>query len=608
MAYTIDFEPIGIRLLCEDPLTVYEAARLAGVSLKSACGGKGICGKCLVQIQGRAPGHGAPAAGEAERRLLSARQLTAGWRLACRTVVSADTSVYVPPTSVVEDQVIQLNGIVPHFALHPTVRILRATVPPPSLDDPTADLQRVSDALRHRDGIERVRISLPALRSLREALRQGNWKIALALRGDECIAAYPDAAPRPVGLAVDVGTTKLACYLLDLETGQTLAAKGVMNPQIAYGEDVMSRLEAAMTSTDNAQRLQQSVTDAINTVADELCTCQNQTTAHLLDVCLVGNTAMQHLVLKLPVRPLALSPFVSALHTPLDVEAEQLGLRAAPGARVHLPPPVAGFVGSDHLAFLLAASFGEDRRTKVGIDIGTNTEIALQVGERIVSCSTASGPAFEGAHIRHGMRAAPGAIERVCIAQDGQVHCDVIGDRPPVGICGSGILDALAEMRRRDIINQRGRMAQDAPGVRCDGDSLLFAITAGSDECRAVTISQQDIDQILLAKGAIRAGIDILMDHLDVTELDIDEIVIAGAFGTYLNPSQAMRIGLLPNVPLNRIRTVGNAAGVGARMMLASTHARRQASHLAERIEYLELAAYPGFHRRFAEGVRLPQT
>jgi uncharacterized 2Fe-2S/4Fe-4S cluster protein (DUF4445 family) len=586
VTYTIDFEPIGIRLLCEDPLTVSAAARQAGLSLRTVCGGKGI---------------------QAERSLLSEEQLADGWRLACRTTVSADVSVYVPATSLTESQVIQLAGRASHVESCPVVDVLPVTTASPSLADPAADLGRVADALRREHDVGAARVDLPALRSLCKALREGEWRVSVALRGDEIVAAYPGSLPRALGLAVDVGTTKLACYLVDLETGQTIAAKGVMNPQIAYGEDVMSRLEATMVAQENAAQMQQAVIEAINATANELCASQGLATEYILDVCMVGNTAMHHLMLNLPVRPLALSPFVPALSAPLDARAWQIGLSTAPGAHVYLPPPIAGFVGSDHLAFLLAAGFGQDDRTRLGIDIGTNTEIAVQAGGQIVSCSTASGPAFEGAHIRHGMRAAPGAVERVCIAEDGRVDCDVIGDRPAAGICGSGILDALAEMRRVGIINERGRITKGMPGVRCGDNELpTFLLTNRSDARRDITISQEDIDQVLLAKGAIRAGIEILMDYLGVTGPDIDELLIAGAFGTYLDPVKATCIGLLPDVPLARVHAVGNAAGDGARMMLASTHVRRRAADLARRIGYLELAIYPGFNKYLVRGVRLP--
>ena len=544
---------------------------------------------------------------EAEQKHLTLAQISAGWRLACRIVVANNISVYIPANSLTESQVIQIEGTDTTAVPDPAVRLLPLLVDPPSLSDQTGDLERVANALHQAHALESVWAGLPALCALRSVLRETDWQIEVALRGTEIIAAYPLGQHRPVGMAVDVGTTKLACYLVDLETGRTLAAKGVMNPQIAFGEDVMSRLEAVLVDPENADRLQAEVVSAINAVAKELCAAQSLTPDQILDYCLVGNTALHHLLAKLPVQPLAVSPFVPTLSDALDVEADRLGLNAAPGAHAYLPAPLAGFVGSDHLAFLLASGFDQQDRIQLGIDIGTNTEIALQVGRRIISCSTASGPAFEGAHIHHGMRAAPGAIERVKITEEGRIQCDVIGGVPAVGICGSGILDALAEMYRARIINERGRFQHGTPGVeKADDDSPVFILSRGVNGHRDVTISQQDVDQVLLAKGAIRAGIEILLNKAGVEPADIEEIVIAGAFGTYLDPYNAVRIGLLPDVPMERIRAVGNAAGAGARLLLTSLEYRRRAHALAKRIEYIELTIVPGFNKFFAKGVRFP--
>jgi len=603
MNYTIEFEPSGIRLVCEEPITIFDAARRAGVIIRSECGGKGTCGKCVVRVRNDK----ISPISEAEKKLLTADQLAESWRLACRTVVSGDVSIYVPVTSTFEGPVLQLESLAVTLKPVTQIRTVSLAVPPASLTDQRSDLQRVAEALQQQHDVVKAWADLPALSAIRTALREGDWRIGIALRGEEIIDAYPGTARSPVGLAVDVGTTKLACYLVALGTGKVLAAQGAMNPQIAYGEDVMSRLAAAMTDPANACRMQETLVKTINAVARELCATKKLEVRHLLDVCLVGNTAMHHLLLGLPVRPLALSPFVPATSSPLEVDAATLGLDTAPGAHAYLPPPIAGFVGSDHVAVLLAAGFGEDNRTRLAIDIGTNTEIALQVGRRIVSCSTASGPAFEGAQISHGMRAAPGAIQRVTIAANGSVQCDVIGGGPAAGICGSGVLDAVSEMQAAGIINERGRIAKGRPGVRLEGDGFpAFLLAAGSEGQRDVTITQQDIDQVLLAKGAIRAGIDILMTHLKVNAQDIEEINIAGAFGSYLDPHNAVRIGLLPRVPLNRIRAIGNAAGAGARMMLASIDARHRAASLAKQVEYLEVTVYAGFTKYLAAGMRLP--
>jgi uncharacterized 2Fe-2S/4Fe-4S cluster protein (DUF4445 family) len=544
---------------------------------------------------------------EAEREHISKPMLAEGWRLACRTVNSENVTIYIPEGSLKKTQIVQTEGVETAFSPMPAVHLLPVLITPPSLSDQASDMERLAAGLREQHGVINSFAGLPTLRTLFTALRETNWQISAALRGDEIIAAYPIAHDRAVGLAVDIGSTKLACYLVDLVSGRTLAMQGVTNPQIAYGEDIMARLEAVLVDPVNANRLQSEVAIAINAVGADLCESQGLTSDHLLDLCIVGNTAMHHLFTRLPVKSLATSPFVAAINSALEVEVEKLGLKAAPGAHTYLPAPIAGFVGSDHLAFLLASGFGEDTRVRLGLDIGTNTEIALQAGMRIVSCSTASGPAFEGAHIRNGMRAAPGAIQHVKIAANGSVECDIIGGVEATGICGSGVLDALAEMRKAEILNERGRMQPDIPGVDVgDDEKPVFMLMKGVNGKRNVTISQQDIDQILLAKGAIRAGIDILMDTLGIESKEIEEITIAGAFGTYLDPLNAVRIGLLPATPLKRIHAVGNAAGSGARLMLASMEYRRKSEALARKIEYLELTTVPGFNKYFARGIRLP--
>ena len=364
----------------------------------------------------------------------------------------------------------------------------------------------------------------------------------------------------------------------------------------------MTRLGYAMQGGAQAETLFHLTIDAINQTTEEMCEHLDISPDEIADGCFVGNTAMHHFFLNLPIGSLAVSPFVPVTTDPIYSSARALGITAMPGAAVYAPPVTAGFVGSDHLAFLLAARFGEDQRVRLGIDIGTNTEIALQAGGRIVCVSTASGPAFEGAHIKHGMRAAPGAIEHVQINKNGNVEIQVIGSQPPIGICGSGILDAVAQMREQNILNHRGRMNKTAPGVQLTADGKPEMLLSASK--KSITLSQNDVDQILLAKGAIRAGIDILLDYLKVDASEIDEIIIAGAFGSYMLPQHAIGIGMLPRVPLDRIQTIGNAAGTGARMMLASTLSRIRAEELADQIEYLELTVYPDFDLFYARGIQ----
>jgi len=595
MAFTIEFQPLGLRLQFETAINALDAARQAGIHMMAVCGGEGTCGKCVIQIV-ESQSHYPPSPTEADH--LSPEQLQSGFRLACMTTIESDAKIYLPPASILEDQIMQTEGDGYQQDLRPAISQKMIALEKAHLDDLVSDFSRIKNAI----GDPKLEVSLDVLREIPAILRQNGWKANLILRGNHLIHATGKFVSAPLGLAVDVGSTKIACYLIDLESGKTLTAKGTPNPQIAFGEDIMARLAFAMQSQENANTLHSLTMDAINQTAEEICRRANRSVEDIADFCLVGNTAMHHFFLNLPIASLAVSPFVPAVTEPLYPAARELHLSAMPGAGVYAPPVKAGFIGSDHLAFLYAADFGKDQRTRLGIDIGTNTEIALQAKGKIVSVSTASGPAFEGAHIAFGMRAAPGAIEHVRIGDDGKTEIDVIGGQQAVGICGSGILDAVAQLRARGLLNQRGRLVRDRECVYQDAHGKpIFTLSGGT---APVTLSQQDIDQVLLAKGAIRAGIDILMDYLRITPDAIDEVVIAGAFGSYMLPQHAMGIGMIPNIPMDNIKVVGNAAGVGARMMLVSTQARREAEMLAEAIEYLELTVYPEFSIFYANGIR----
>jgi uncharacterized 2Fe-2S/4Fe-4S cluster protein (DUF4445 family) len=600
VSFTLEFEPLGIRLLCEESLTLLEASRQAGIHLRSECGGKGTCTKCQVQIL---KGAVSPLT-ELEGKPFTTDQIDHGFRLACRTIVDNEAKIFIPAQSLLKDQILQTEGSSRDFKVDPVVKVSPITLTPPSFKDLQPDWERAQTALS-QVGIGKLSASLPVLTAISTQLRKSIWKINLIHNENEILNACPPEHFTPIGLAVDVGSTKIACFLVDLHSGKTLAARGIANPQIAFGEDIMSRLAAVLENPHNAIALQQGVIQSIQSAVEEMCTNLGIPIEHVVDACLAGNTAMHHLFLGLPTQALAMSPFIPSTGTELYPSAEELGLQLMPGTRVYAPPVIAGFVGSDHLAFLLAAGFGTDQRTRLGIDIGTNTEIALQHAGRIVSVSTASGPAFEGAHIRFGMRAAPGAIEHVLIDEKGKAHCQVIGSQSASGICGSGILDAVAELRRTHLINPRGRLDKSSPVIRTNtGDKPVFILVEEAPNQLEICIDQKDIDQILLAKGAIRAGIDILTDYLHVKIPQIDEIVIAGAFGSYINPEQAIRIGLLPDVALQRIHSVGNAAGVGARMLLASRQERIKCLALAKEIEYLELTIYPDFDLFFARGIQ----
>lgn len=602
MEFVINFQPVGRRLVCTQPTTLYAAAKMAGVELKSVCGGAGNCSKCRVKVS--ACGQEALSPLTAEERLkLTPDEIMDGYRQACRVTASGDVTVYLPASSITEKQKLQVGGEYLAVEPDPPVRKVFLQLPRPSLEDVRGDLQRANAALLAQ-GLPPLCATLPVLDMLSRALRTGNWHVTLTLAGDELVAAEPgDTRQRLPGLAVDLGTTKIAVFLVDLLSGETLGSLGVMNPQIAYGEDLIRRIQAALDEQAGAKRMQALVVQAINAASASLLQSEGLEAENLAAISIVGNTGMHHLLLGLPVRQLALSPFIPVVAGPLVIPAGDVGLRASPGTPLYLLPPVAGFVGSDHTAALLACRFHDSPGNALLLDIGTNTEIALRARGRLYSCSCASGPAFEGAHIRHGMRAAPGAVERVSInQQDLSVQYATIEDQPPVGICGSGILDAIAEMARVGILGGNGHLRKEMlKKSGQDGAAPAFTLAEWQegDQRRVVEISQQDVVEIQLAKGAIRAGVEVLLEEAGLSAAELDEVIIAGAFGSYLDPLNALRIGLLPPVPLERIRQVGNAAGVGARLALTSQQQWREGIDIANEVRYVELTAYPSFRRHF---------
>ena len=429
-------------------------------------------------------------------------------------------------------------------------------------------------------------------------------------RAAEVVALLPPQAPL-LGLAVDIGTTKLAAYLCDLQSGATLAQAGAMNPQISFGEDVISRIAWA-ENPSRRKTLQTCLVEALNQLAEVLCQQASQagypaSPAHIVEVAAAGNTAMHHLFAGLEVRQLGVAPYAPAVSQALELPASELGLAVAPGAQVYLPPNIAGYVGADHVAMLLAAGEQLKNGPALAIDIGTNTEISLAQGGRLLACSCASGPAFEGAHIQDGMRAAPGAIERVQITGS-EVRLQTIEGQPPVGICGSGILDAIAQMLEAGLLNRRGALQAAHPSVQrlaAGGADLQFVLAAAGQtgHGQAIVLTRQDVTQIQLAKAAIRTGIEVLLAAAGVKAEALQSVVVAGAFGTYINLASALHIGMFPAIPLERFQQVGNAAGAGIRQMLISQQQRRQAEALARQVKYVELASQASFQGEFVKAL-----
>ncbi|MDY6834143.1 MAG: ASKHA domain-containing protein [Chloroflexota bacterium] len=607
--FRILYEPTGKQGFYSKPVRLLEAARRAGVAIAAACGGIGECGRCQVKVISGRTSH----ITGVEMVYLTEDEIREGFRLACCTKIYGDAEVYVPPPVVIDERRLQIESSTMEVQVSPVVEEYVVQLPEASLEDIRSDARRLSDVLLSEYGIDAQVLDTNTLTEVTSVVRESSWLVRVAVRGREIIGVTPtENHTAPLGLAVDLGTTKIALYLVDLNTGQIVGARGIQNPQASYGDDVVSRLRAVMEDAKALEHQSTAVVRAINQEVRRICQGMGTHPRRILDATVVGNTPMHHILLMLPTKHLALCPFVPATDLPVEVKARQIGLDISSGAYVYFPPPIAGFVGSDHLAMILASGITQHEGNVLTLDIGTNTEIALKTSDGgITSCSTASGPAFEGARIRCGIKAAPGAVERVTIREgDYMVGISTIADDAPIGICGSGILDAISEMLRVGIIDEKGRIRQGLPGVRQGSEGRLEFVLAEATGRRGsndVVVTQQDIAEIQLAKGAIRTGVDTLLKRAGLTSEDINTVVVAGAFGSYMNPAAAIGIGMLPEIPVDKVVQVGNAAGAGARFMLISKVLRQRAEQLANKLGYVELAVEPYFNRQFAHSMRFPR-
>ena len=597
---SIDFEPIGKRIHAQVGQTLLEAAHVAGIDLVAVCGGAGTCGQCQVQL---VTGEMDPP-NMVERSFFNDEMIEKGWRLACQTTVRGALKVFLPPDSLSTPQRLQLEGAGDEPNLVSSYGFSSLEVSPQvckNLDPGSLDsLQLPYPFMPEQTGL---------VESFVAALKAESGKLKLISKGGWIINFLPIQATA-LGFAVDLGTTKIAAYLVDLQTNRILAKSSAPNPQIHYGEDVVSRILFCMENEDGNLTLQKKVVETLNDLISKMCHELKAESRQILDAVVVGNTAMHHLFAGLPVKQLGLSPYSPAVTHSLFLDPTKLGLTISPNASIYLPENIAGYVGGDHVAMMIASKADEASDTVLALDIGTNTEISLVHGGVIHTCSCASGPTFEGAHIHEGMRASDGAIERIDIEGE-KVLVQVIGNQKPIGICGSGILDAVAEMRKNDIINERGNFNPACSRVRGDGKEREFVLVqqehSGSN--RDIVITRKDINEILLAKAAIQTGIEILLRTAGITSPEeVDRILIAGAFGTYLDVHSAIRIGMLPDLPVERFSQIGNAAGSGARMMLISDDMRRKGTEFASKSNYVELTTYPAFQEVYVQSLRFPEN
>ena len=580
-------EPIGLTLSLDEQESLFDGLVRAAIDIPTDCAGRGTCGKCLVRL-----GSGElTAPTERELKRIPEKLRAEGWRLACQAYPrSARVSIEVRGTA--GQRRILTTSRLHHGAAHPAVCVRNLELTPPTLADARSDLERVDEAL---GGVD---VPLHVLQRLPATLRDGKWKVTATCYGKRVIDVHAgDRTPGLYGVAVDIGTSKVITYLFDLGRGVLIDQEAVENPQMRYGEDVISRIAHAVTH-DESVALAQAVREGINVDLKALYERQSIHANHVTDMTVVGNTAMHHLALGLSPVGLGQAPFAPAAAEPLTLRGSELGLDMNPDGGVHFPPPIAGFVGSDALAVIAATHLAGKKRPSMAIDIGTNTEIALAHDGRVTVTSCASGPAFEGYQIRNGMKAVAGAIERVRITPEGEpADMQTIAAAEPIGICGSGVVDLLAGLVRAAVVDKSGRM-QEHPRVRKGEEGLEYLVTQGPHG--DVVFTQHDVRSLQLAKGAIHSGWELLMDSLGVPLEELDRVYVAGAFGNYLDLSAAQFLGLFPPVATQRVAFVGNAAGVGAQMALIDVRARRRMAKLRERIEFLDLATDKRFLDVFA--------
>jgi uncharacterized 2Fe-2S/4Fe-4S cluster protein (DUF4445 family) len=624
------FIPSGKRGLFPLGTSLLQAARTLGVDLDSVCGGRGLCGRCQVTIAEGAfakhgiessAGHLSPPA-EVEARYAERRGLAAGRRLGCSALLQGDVVVDVPPESQVHKQVVRKRAEARQIEVDPVVRLHYVEVAEPDMADPSGDWERLQNALTEQWELDALACDLAALQELQGALREGGWTVTVAVRaGREVVGLWPGFRDQAFGVAIDVGSTTLAAHLCDLGSGEVVASAGRMNPQIRFGEDLMSRVSYAMMNPGGEGELTAAVREALDALVAEVAEVAGIDRDHILEAAVVGNPIMHHLLLGIDPRPLGEAPFALAVQWAVTAPAAELGLGIHPGARAYVLPCIAGHVGADSAGMILSEGPHLGDEVTLLVDVGTNAEIVLGNRERLLAASSPTGPAFEGAQISCGQRAAPGAIERVRIdpktlePRIKVIGCELWSDQAGfaeataatgvTGICGSGIIEALAEMFLAGLLTADGVIdggaAARTPRLEADGRTFSYRLHDGEP---VVRVTQTDVRAIQLAKAALHAGVRLLMARLGVEQ--VDRITLAGAFGSQIDVTYAMVLGLIPDCDLAKVGSAGNAAGTGARIALLNAEARAEIEAVVARVEKIETAIEPGFQAQFVDAMAFP--
>ena len=633
--YRLILMPSGRQGDVADGTTVLDAAQSLGVEIESICGGRQTCGKCLVsQVTGHFDKHAIDSLPSNITQPDTAEQAYAAkhnldldeLRLACAACIVGDVLIHIPEESLARKQVIRKAASELQIEVAPAVRLVYVEVEPAELGK-ASDWRRIQDALAEQWDLHDIQIDPTLLPELQSALRDDDWKVTLTLyHNQRVIRIEPGYNESLYGMAVDVGSTTIAGYLCDLRTGEVVATETLMNPQVKFGEDLMSRVSYGMMEADGVDKLHRVVIKALNDLSKHASETAGIDPKEITELVLVGNTVMHHLFLGIDPVELGAAPFALAVDDAVNILARELGLRSVhSGAMVHVLPCIAGHVGADNVAVLLAELDRLDEKISLVVDIGTNAEILLANDQQIFSASSPTGPAFEGAQIEHGQRAAPGAIERVRIDREtGQIRYKVIGDDrwsheladdeslSPTGICGSGIIEVIAELLLVRWMDNTGLLREELvtnhPALRMQGRVAEVVLVPADKTAtgREIVVTQNDIRAIQLAKGALYAGIKLLMDHMGINR--VDRIKLAGAFGTYIDPKYAMILGLIPDCDLEFVQGVGNSAGDGARIALLNVNQRNKVQSVVRSVQYVETAVEPDFQTHFVAAMNIPHA
>ncbi len=607
---TLRFEPSGTSVRVPPGVTVFDAASWNGIAIDSTCGGHGTCKKCRIRIE-----DGDVPASPLDARAFTPQELEAGWRLACRAQAAANLEIEVPP--LVTRPKAATVGVGRQVILRPALQKRYVELDEPTLQDQRSDLRRLQEAI---DDLE-LHAGPGVLRRLPRVLRESDFRVTAVVVDDLLIDVEPgDTTGRLHALAFDLGTTTVVATLIDVGTGTPVAVASMLNKQQPFGADVISRISATMLDEAALPRLTGLAGQTLQELADDVCEQAGIEPAQVYEVALAGNATMTAIALGVDPAPLGVAPFILAAQSYPEMPAAELGLGLNPNAQATIFPALGAYVGGDIVAGMLATGMTRDRRLRLLIDVGTNCEVVLGSADGVVCTAAPAGPAFEAAQIACGMRAAEGAIEVVRL-RDGAVELDVIGDAEPAGICGSGLVDAAAELIRVGLLDKSGRFVPEEEAERIE-PQLASRLTARADGTRifvlswaagegdvdgAVYLSQRDVRELQFAKAAIATGWRLLVEDLGIAETEIQQVLLAGSFGSYLSPSSAIRIGLVPKLALPRIVAAGNVAGEGAKMALLSLQERHAAQAILDEVRYIELSDRPDFNDRFVEQLAFPE-